>query len=269
MQFVDYVRTIIGRNLAFSHTASSEETSLAKAFPRTCWLRKTDRLRLRNSTQSKLLLRRNSALPKPSPHRIIRLIKLQDSVSLHQAAPTNESASPTPPSLFAPQNHHPSAYRQFRSSGCSPRIGVSWSAVFVCLSAVWLALHALQMYIYKDITTARRDDCLLSLHDTKLQGSVSTVAGIFVQRKFASTMAAEEMGYFLKSEEETNRLANQHDVIKDEMGGLVLAPLNLSKPLRILDSATADGAYLLLETNYSHGLPTHYPVLPLRDIITY
>jgi hypothetical protein len=56
---------------------------------------------------------------------------------------------------------------------------------------------------------------------------------------------SEDTGYLLASEEVMSRLSNQHDVIKDAMGGLVLAPINLSaKPLRILDSATADGICL-------------------------
>jgi hypothetical protein len=54
-------------------------------------------------------------------------------------------------------------------------------------------------------------------------------------------MATNQNEYVLESEEEISRLSNQHDVIKDEMGSLVLAPLDLSKPLRILDSGTADG----------------------------
>jgi hypothetical protein len=57
-------------------------------------------------------------------------------------------------------------------------------------------------------------------------------------------MATEQgTDYVLASDEETSRLANQHDVIKDEMGGsLVFAPIDLAAgPLRILDSATADG----------------------------
>lgn len=58
-------------------------------------------------------------------------------------------------------------------------------------------------------------------------------------------MAAEESNYFLKSNEEVNRLKNQHEVIKVAMGGLVIAPVDLSSaPLRILDSATADGIYI-------------------------
>lgn len=56
-----------------------------------------------------------------------------------------------------------------------------------------------------------------------------------------ATMATNQSDYFLESEEEINRLANQHNIIKDEMGSLVLAPIDLSMPLRILDSGTADG----------------------------
>lgn len=55
------------------------------------------------------------------------------------------------------------------------------------------------------------------------------------------SMADEQNTYFLKSEEEVSRLSNQHDIIKDGMNGLVLAPIDLSKPLRVLDSGTADG----------------------------
>lgn len=44
---------------------------------------------------------------------------------------------------------------------------------------------------------------------------------------------------------ELKRLADNHEVFKDAMGGLLLAPVDLSKPgLRILDSATADGTWL-------------------------
>lgn len=55
-------------------------------------------------------------------------------------------------------------------------------------------------------------------------------------------MTTESGEYILESEEEMSRLSNQHGVIKAEMGRLILAPIDLSKPLRILDSATADGA---------------------------
>jgi hypothetical protein len=41
---------------------------------------------------------------------------------------------------------------------------------------------------------------------------------------------------------ELKRLRDNHEVFKDAMGGLLLAPVDLSKPgTRILDSATADG----------------------------
>jgi hypothetical protein len=56
--------------------------------------------------------------------------------------------------------------------------------------------------------------------------------------------SAEEPKYILEgSPTEAQRLQLQHEIIKDAMGGkLVAAPLDLSKPgLRILDSATADG----------------------------
>jgi len=61
-------------------------------------------------------------------------------------------------------------------------------------------------------------------------------------------MPAPKTDYILESDDEVKRLTNQHDVIKDEMGpqGLVLAPIDLSgEPLRILDSATADGTCFL------------------------
>jgi gliotoxin biosynthesis N-methyltransferase len=44
---------------------------------------------------------------------------------------------------------------------------------------------------------------------------------------------------------EVERLTYQHEVVKDYMGSLVLAPLDLSQPnLHVLDSATADGLWL-------------------------
>lgn len=44
---------------------------------------------------------------------------------------------------------------------------------------------------------------------------------------------------------ELQRLADNHEVFKDVMGGLLFAPVDLSRPgLYILDSATADGAWL-------------------------
>ncbi|KAI4858862.1 hypothetical protein F4820DRAFT_196154 [Hypoxylon rubiginosum] len=58
-------------------------------------------------------------------------------------------------------------------------------------------------------------------------------------------MATYEHAYPLDNEKEISRLRNQHDVIKVAMGGLVLAPVDLSKsPLRILDSGTADGTWI-------------------------
>jgi SAM-dependent methyltransferase len=60
----------------------------------------------------------------------------------------------------------------------------------------------------------------------------------------APATATREIGYPLESDEEIGRLSNQHDVIKDEMGQLVLAPIDLSAPLRILDSGTADGTWI-------------------------
>lgn len=51
-----------------------------------------------------------------------------------------------------------------------------------------------------------------------------------------------EHAYPLSNDVGAKRLRNQHDVIKDAMGGLVLAPLDFAaSPLKILDSATADG----------------------------
>ncbi|KAH6657436.1 hypothetical protein BKA67DRAFT_555263 [Truncatella angustata] len=54
-----------------------------------------------------------------------------------------------------------------------------------------------------------------------------------------------EHAYPLGNDLEAKRLRNQHDVIKDAMGGLVLAPVDFSaSPLKILDSATADGTWI-------------------------
>ncbi|KAF2267211.1 S-adenosyl-L-methionine-dependent methyltransferase, partial [Lojkania enalia] len=60
-------------------------------------------------------------------------------------------------------------------------------------------------------------------------------------------MATEQIDvvYPMEKEKEINRLANQHDVIKDAMRGLLFAKLDLSgTPLRILDSGTADGTWI-------------------------
>jgi hypothetical protein len=75
----------------------------------------------------------------------------------------------------------------------------------------------------------RRDTALQSVHfyDPTIIAVMSTT---------------EQIDYFLESDDKISRLSNQHHVIKDEMGGLVFAPVDLSaRPLRILDSATADG----------------------------
>lgn len=43
-------------------------------------------------------------------------------------------------------------------------------------------------------------------------------------------------------EDELKRLSDNHEVITNAMGGLFMAPVDLTKPgIRILDSATADG----------------------------
>ena len=52
----------------------------------------------------------------------------------------------------------------------------------------------------------------------------------------------ETAEYILKGEEEMARLSSNHFIYKDALGTLLLPPINvLGKPLRILDSATADG----------------------------
>lgn len=55
--------------------------------------------------------------------------------------------------------------------------------------------------------------------------------------------------------EELSRLSDQHKLIKDHMGKLVLAPIDLSvSGLRILDSATADGVFSLHLFLYNNSL---------------
>lgn len=61
----------------------------------------------------------------------------------------------------------------------------------------------------------------------------------------------DKRDYFMASEEESERLSNQHMVIKDAMpGGRLICPtLNFSgSPLRILDSGTADGIMMEART---------------------
>ncbi|KAK2753309.1 hypothetical protein FQN55_003438 [Onygenales sp. PD_40] len=88
---------------------------------------------------------------------------------------------------------------------------------------------------------------------------------------------SETNTYFMTSDDELSRLANQHDVFKDEMGSLVLAPVDFSAgPLRILDSATADGTWLRdlqssLPATPAHTFvgidkdPTKFPAVPPKN----
>ncbi|KAG9230918.1 hypothetical protein BJ875DRAFT_487491 [Amylocarpus encephaloides] len=72
----------------------------------------------------------------------------------------------------------------------------------------------------------------------------------------ATTTTAGDDGYFMASPEEMSRLENQHYIIKDAMGGLLLPPIDISVgPLRILDSATADGTWI---RDLAAGAPSHH-----------
>jgi hypothetical protein len=52
----------------------------------------------------------------------------------------------------------------------------------------------------------------------------------------------QESKYWMESEGERKRLASNHFIAKDAMGGkLVQAPVDFSQPLHILDSGAADG----------------------------
>jgi hypothetical protein len=57
------------------------------------------------------------------------------------------------------------------------------------------------------------------------------------------TMASkQESVYWMESKEERKRLASNHFIAKDAMGGkLVRAPVDFSQPVKCLDSGTADG----------------------------
>lgn len=71
----------------------------------------------------------------------------------------------------------------------------------------------------------------------------------------------EVQTYPIESPEEMARLSNQHEVIKDAMGGLLLVPVDLSiGAKRILDSGTADGDFpSLFESNFRFvKTQTHY-----------
>ena len=60
--------------------------------------------------------------------------------------------------------------------------------------------------------------------------------------------------YILDNGDEITRLTNQHQVLKDAMGGrLLFAPVDLgATSLKILDSATADGEVLMFEKGASN-----------------
>lgn len=52
----------------------------------------------------------------------------------------------------------------------------------------------------------------------------------------------QDSKYWMESQVERKRLASNHYIAKDEMKDkLVLAPVDFSQPLKILDSGTADG----------------------------
>ncbi|RWA09821.1 hypothetical protein EKO27_g5297 [Xylaria grammica] len=60
-----------------------------------------------------------------------------------------------------------------------------------------------------------------------------------------TSTAIKEKYVMRENEGELERLANHHEIISHYIGGLVLAPVDLSQPnLRILDSGTADGLWL-------------------------
>jgi hypothetical protein len=55
---------------------------------------------------------------------------------------------------------------------------------------------------------------------------------------------AKDSVYWMESDSERMRLATNHYIAKDAAGGkLVLAPVDFSQPMRVLDSGAADGAY--------------------------
>lgn len=54
----------------------------------------------------------------------------------------------------------------------------------------------------------------------------------------------QESKYWMESEGERKRLASNHYIAKDAMGGeLVRAPVDFSRPVKVLDSGTADGEH--------------------------
>jgi hypothetical protein len=63
----------------------------------------------------------------------------------------------------------------------------------------------------------------------------------------APTGTNDDNVLFETGKSETDRLALQHEIIKDHMKDLVKAPVDLSKPgLKILDQAAADGKETIL-----------------------
>ena len=78
-------------------------------------------------------------------------------------------------------------------------------------------------------------------------------------------LEGKKTDYILESDNEMSRLSNQHEVIKDAMGGLLQMPIDYSKgPLRILDSGTADGGFEMLYLRigfhlvFEHSNCTHF-----------
>ena len=52
----------------------------------------------------------------------------------------------------------------------------------------------------------------------------------------------QEIKYWMESDEERQRLASNHFIATDAMGGkLVRALVDFSRPVKVLDSGTADG----------------------------
>jgi len=58
-------------------------------------------------------------------------------------------------------------------------------------------------------------------------------------------MATETPAYFLENDKEAKRLRQNHECMKNQMGGkLIVAPLDLKQSdLRILDTGTSDGKH--------------------------
>lgn len=62
----------------------------------------------------------------------------------------------------------------------------------------------------------------------------------------AQTATNDDNVIFETGKSETERLALQHEIVKDHFKNLVKAPIDLSKPgLKILDQATADGKHTI------------------------